>query len=574
MIAAVGILIYSNTLTATFQFDDKINIVDNPFIRNLGNLWPPTGRRWFGLLTFALNYACGGLNPVGYHIVNITIHLLAALSVYLFVRLTFKTPCFSVQKDSLITGEWLALASALLFVAHPIQTQAVTYVVQRFASLAALLFMLSINSYILARLNSNNRCPTAIPGEFGTCLTRVALYAAALFFALLSMLTKENAYTLPVIICLYDVMFISRPTGLLKLIRRRWLSLAAVAGVATVAVLFVQQNYNLLAMLERVKATNEISRHDYLVTQFRVIVTYLRLMLFPTGQTVDHHYRIYGSAVAPEIIASLALLTLLLGSALYACRASRDGEPCTRLAAFGIFWFFITLSVESGLIPIIDVMFEHRMYLPGIGVILTVSALILHLLEKLPLDRSSMRISAAGVLAVVVIALSATTYVRNRVWKNELTLWSDVIVKNPDNPRGYNMVGNYYQTRFRIYDAIGYFRKALEVDGSYAEARSNLGNAYILTGRVDEGLNELMITARNNRFDEIDTGILYLNIAKGFGQKGLPDLALENLNRALRCIPNEPAVYALLGELYRQKGLTELSEANLKKAHQLNPLKY
>jgi tetratricopeptide (TPR) repeat protein len=219
-------------------------------------------------------------------------------------------------------------------------------------------------------------------------------------------------------------------------------------------------------------------------------------------------------------------------------------------------------------------MFEHRLYLPSIGAILAVTAAIVYALEKTSLLRRHVRISAACILAVTVITLSYAAHARNRVWKNELTLWTDVIAKQPGNPRGYNMVGIYYQANFRIYDAIYYFRKALEVDSSYAEARSNLGNAYIQTGRLDEGLNELMITAKSNRFDAIDTGILYYNIGKGFHLKGMPDPAIENLNRALRYIPNEAAVYYLLGEAFQRKNRPEQSAASFNKAHELDPGRY
>ena len=294
----------------------------------------------------------------------------------------------------------------------------------------------------------------------------------------------------------------------------------------------------------------------------------------PVGQTIDHHYKVYSNVFAVEIIASLLLIALLMATAVYLYKASADGSPYLRLVSFGIFWFFITLSIESSIIPIIDVMFEHRLYLPSIGAILAVTATFAYALESQVLNVRYSRKSAACILALTVIALSSAAYARNEVWKNELTLWSDAIAKKPDNPRAYNMVGIYYQTHFRIYDAIGYFRKALEVDSFYAEARSNLGNGYVQTGRVDEGLNELMITAKSNRFDEIDTGILYYNIGKSFYLKGMPDLALENLNRALRSIPNEPAVYALLGEVYTQKNLPEQSSANFKKAHELDPGKY
>jgi Tfp pilus assembly protein PilF len=574
IISIVGALIYSNTLTASFQFDDKLNIVDNPFIRNFNNLWPPSGARWFGLLTFSLNYLAGGLNPVGYHVVNISIHILTALSVYLFVRLTFRTPYFKNFKGAVISDGGLALACALLFIAHPIQTQAITYIVQRFASLATLLFLLSLNCYILARLSVKNNSSTSTGTTYLHNLKSINLYITAIFFAVLSLKTKENAVTLPVIVVLYDVMFISSLSALLAAIRKQWRIAVSLTVAALAVLVFITNTYGLRALFDTFKATNEISRYDYLITQFRVIVTYLRLLFVPIGQTIDHHYKVYSNVFAPEIMASLALIALLMATAVYLYKTSGDGSPYLRLVSFGIFWFFITLSIESSIIPIIDVMFEHRLYLPGIGVILAVTAACACVLESTALNCRHSREFAATILVLTVIALSTATYARNKVWKNELTLWSDAIAKKPDNPRGYNMVGIYYQTNFRIYDAIGYFRKALEVDSSYAEARSNLGNGYVQTGRIDEGLNELMITAKTNRFDEIDTGVLYYNIGKAFHLKGLPDLAIENLNRALHTIPNEPAVYALLGEVFKQKKLPEQSAENFKKAHQLDPGKY
>jgi tetratricopeptide (TPR) repeat protein len=569
IIAAVGALIYSNTLTAAFQFDDKLNIVDNLLIRDINNLWPPAGARWFGSLTFALNYLAGGLNPLGYHLVNICIHILTALSVYLLVLLTFRTPFFSGYRDKPIPDGWFAMACALLFVAHPIQTQAVTYIVQRFASLAALLYMLSLNCYIMARLIAGDRDSTVRSRR-----VRLLLYGAALFFALLGLRTKENAYTLPAAIIMYDVMFIYGLSRLLDTVRKQWRYVASLSALALAFLVFAISRYGLAALLDKLKATNEISRHDYLVTQFRVVVTYLRLLFFPTGQTIDHNYRVYRNAFEPEVMASLALLTLLTAAAVYLYRSSRNGSPYLRLVSFGIFWFFITLSIESSIIPIIDVMFEHRLYLPSIGAILAVAATLVHLLEKTAGDRRRVRISAASIMIVAVTALSCAAHLRNKVWKTELALWSDVIAKKPLNPRGYNMMGSCLQAEYRIHDAIFYFRKALEVDSSYAEARSNLGNAYILTGRVDEGLNELMVALGSNRFDSIDTGILYYNIGKGYYRKGMTDKAIENLKTALHFIPNEPAVHSLLGGAYQRMNMPGQSAAHFKKAHELDPGRY
>lgn len=566
-IVVLGVLIYSNTLTAAFQFDDKINIVDNLFIRNIGNLWPPSGSRWFGLLTFSLNYMVGGLSPVGYHVVNICIHVLTALSVYLFVLLTFRTPYFSVNTSNVISSRWFAFACALIFVAHPIQTQAVTYIVQRFASLATLLFMLSLDFYIAARLI----VVSLASGKLRYSLKAIFLFVAAALAALASFKTKEIAFTLPVIIVLYEVSFLRGFSWLLAILKKWWITATSLAVLLLVASIYAIYIYNLQSLFDRFKATNEITRHDYLITQFRVIVTYIRLLFVPINQTIDHHYKIYPNIFEPAVMASLAFIVLLVCLAGYLLKVSQSECSYLRLVSFGIFWFFITLSVESSVIPIIDVMFEHRLYLPGIGAIIAVVGGFGYVWENTVLvDKLSLK-TPLCILAAVVIALSCTAYQRNKVWKTELSLWSDAIVKKPLNPRGYNMIGNYYQSSARFVDAIPHFRKALEVDSTYAEARSNLGNSYLHTGRIDAGLDELMITAKSNRFDAIDTGILYYNIGKGMYFKGMYDQAIENLNRSLYFMPNEAPVYFLLGEVYKLKNMAEKSATSFKFAHDLDP---
>jgi tetratricopeptide (TPR) repeat protein len=219
-------------------------------------------------------------------------------------------------------------------------------------------------------------------------------------------------------------------------------------------------------------------------------------------------------------------------------------------------------------------MFEHRLYLPSIGAIIAVASAAAYALEK---QNSQICISgkaAACIIFVVTVPLSYATYERNKVWKSELTLWNDAIAKKPGNPRAYNLVGGYYQANFRIYDAIPYFQKALEVDSTFAGARSNLGNAYVMTGRIDEGLNQLILAVNTGRFDALDTGILLYNIGKAFNLKGMTDKAEDYLNRAIRYNPNEAAIYFLLGSIYKQKNLVSQSTDYYKKAHELAPGKY
>jgi hypothetical protein len=138
ILAVTALLIYSNTFSSPFQFDDKSNIVDNYKLRDLSNFWPPSGTRYVGLLSFALNYHFGGLDVFGYHIINIIIHIINGFLVWSLVVLSFKTPAMERASVNPQLKYFIALAASLIFITHPVQTQAVTYIVQRFASLAAL----------------------------------------------------------------------------------------------------------------------------------------------------------------------------------------------------------------------------------------------------------------------------------------------------------------------------------------------------------------------------------------------------------------------------------------------------
>lgn len=530
VIVLLGGVVYSNALTGAFQFDDKITIVENATIKSFSALWPPVDNRWLGLVTFALNYQIGGLDTFGYHLGNVLIHILAALAIYALVTQTLRTPYFKdvVKKASIST--WLPFACALLFVSHPLQTQAVTYIVQRFASLAALFFLLSLICYVKARLKGGRQ---------------FCWYGVAVLLAIAAVATKENTVVLPLVALLYDLFFISGFSGAAAYLqqRRRWLA-GGVALFLSIAVL-LQAKFDLLQMWDKLRATNDISRHDYLLTQFRVVVTYLRLLFVPSGQTIDHYFPVYKTLSEPNVAASLALIVLLVAVACWLTVLTSRRATLLRLVPFGIFWFFVTLSIESGLIPIIDVMFEHRLYLPGFGIMLAVVATVLYGWERCGCAERFRFTPLLILMAAVVTTFSCAAWQRNRVWQSEVTLWSDVIAKKPDNPRGYNMVGSYYLALVRPVEALPYFWKALAVDPTYAEARSNLGSALIQSGQLDEGLNQLLMTARTNRFDAIDQGILYYLIGKAYYAKGMLDKAVQSLDLALYYAPKYMAAYSL-----------------------------
>ncbi|MCK5008929.1 MAG: hypothetical protein KAS98_00490, partial [Deltaproteobacteria bacterium] len=201
-IIILGTIIYSNTFDASWHFDDHTAILENYSIRNLKETALAVGTsRWIGFTTFALNYHFGKLDVFSYHLVNICIHLINAILVYFLVLLSFKTPCLKDNKISHYAAS-ISLASGLIFVAHPIQTQAVTYIVQRFTSLATLFYLLSLVLFIKARLQNQG-------GKRFFSPSHLACYLGSLLAAYLAMKTKEITITLPVIILLYEFSFFS-----------------------------------------------------------------------------------------------------------------------------------------------------------------------------------------------------------------------------------------------------------------------------------------------------------------------------------------------------------------------------
>jgi len=360
LLSLLATLIYSNTFSVPFQFDDIGNIVEYPWIKDLANFFDLSGSRYVGFLSFALNYYVGGLQVFGYHLVNLIIHIVNGFLVYCLVLLLFRAESkdlpLATDNSHLTTASWIAIATALLFVAHPLQTQAVTYIVQRFASLVTLFYLFTVVCYLKWRLVSLE------------ARSRFLWFGGAVLSTVLAMKTKENSFTLPFVILLVEAVFFRSFT------RRRWVTLTPF--LLTLAIIPLSHPG---AMGEGeagfAQETAEISRSDYLFTQFRVIVTYIRLLFVPIQQNLDYDYPIYHSFLEPEVFLSFLFLLSLFAFSLFVIFGSSltTHRSQLRVMAFGILWFFLSLSIESSIIPIRDVIFEHRLYLPSAGFFMALS---------------------------------------------------------------------------------------------------------------------------------------------------------------------------------------------------------
>ena len=372
----VVFLVYSNTFNASFHFDDTPHIVENYQIRNLGNI-PEIlkGQRGVTMATFALNYAAGGLNVVGYHIVNISIHAVAAVLAYFLVFLTLG----SLTEDE-TWAKRIAAYSALLFAVHPVQTQSVTYIVQRMESLASLFYLAALLFFIKSAKCSDS-------GK------RIALYAGVAIAYVLGVMSKEIAITLPVIALLYDYYFIAK--GEVKGIFAR---IPVYAILAIISVIFIvvfivplggfgdlSEESSGIAVGMAPSAgfgVKSISPLEYLFTQFNVIVYYIALLLAPINQNLDYDFpvsrglfempvvkegTVLNIPILPPVVSLSILLAIVAVAVWLFFRYKRTGEPRALVISFFVFWFFIILAPTSSVVPIIDVIFEHRLYLASLG---------------------------------------------------------------------------------------------------------------------------------------------------------------------------------------------------------------
>lgn len=569
LIALLGLLAYSNTFDVPFQWDDQYLIAENPIVKDLnyflrpseasglGDYYSAFKSRYIGYLSFALNYRFHGLDVAGYHAVNSAIHIVAALLVYFLISLTFETPFMHGSSLRKYSGR-IALFPALLFVAHPVQTEAVTYIFQRLASLAAMFYLLSVVLYARWRLASNPPSPPLSKGGTGGLY-----YLLSLLAAVLAMKTKENAFTLPVAIALYEFFFFSGPLRRRIFILGPFLLCLLIIPLTLVGIDTPGDMFDGIAPATR--GYSGVSRIDYLLSQFRVLATYLRLTVVPKGQNVDYAYPLYKSLFDAPVFLSLLLLISLFCFAVFCFYQSRSKDSGLRLISFGIIWFFLTIAVESGIIPRPNFIAEYRMYLPVAGLFSAVTA-GLGLIAVRFAHRTPIKILAA-LFFLFPFIFALFTYARNVVWQSRISLWEDVITKTSNNPRGHFNLALAYKESGLNDKAIEHFLKASIQAPGDLEAYNNLASAYREKGLIDEAIKYYRIALRVNP----EFARAHYNLGAAYVDKGLFDEAIEQFKTALQLNFVDANVYCGLGMAYQNKGLIKEAIYNYNAALKINP---
>lgn len=567
-------LAYGNSLHAPFLFDDVGAVVNNPTIRDLGAraVWSPpadgsttTGRPIVNL-SFAFNYAFGRESVRGYHAVNVAIHALAALTLMGLVRRTLAVPILRARFGAIAAsaGFFVALVWAL----HPLQTETVVSIAQRTESLCGLFYLLTV--YAFARA-------TTVPEGGARCPPR-AWFAVSVASCLLGMGTKEVMVTAPLMVLLYDRTFVAGTFS--AAVRSRVKFYVALASTWLVLAWLVVKSGG--ARGASAGFGLGVNGWTYLLKQAEALVQYLFLSFWPHPLVFDYGTDVVSSigAVAGQGIGVLAMLA----ATIWALR---------RKPALGFLgaWFFLILSPSSSVVPLVtQTMAEHRMYLPLAAVVVFASLAVYHFCGS----------RAPWLMMTVALGLGGVTIMRNRDYRDPVTLWADTVAKRPQNARAHNNLALALQQQGQPARAHTHFARAVALDAGYVtarynwgvalleqrrhleaiaqleaavtrapdhvDARINLGNALVRAGRARDAL------AHFEHALQLQPGAdVHFNLGVASADLGENDAAVRHLRSALRFDARLPEAHYQLARLAERAGRTAEAESHYNATLQLAP---
>lgn len=437
LFAVLACILYSNTLQGEFLFDDLRLILHNPQIK-ISDLSFDTliaaasTTRPVAMLSFALNYYFHQYNVSGYHAVNIFIHFLSATCLYLFIKNSLQLPAISQKYRDM---RWLPSITAILWLANPIHTQSVSYIIQRMNSMSAMFYILAMLLYSKARTSLTGTGKTIL---FILCFTSF----------LLALGSKEIAVTLPFFIFLYEWYFFQN-------LDTKWLKYFLILGGILCLLLLIlyllAPTFFPTGIISSGYSLYDFTLPQRVLTEFRVVLLYISLIFFPhpSRLNLDYDFPLSYSVLNPPTTL-LAILLCAIGLVLAVYLAHRE-----KLISFCILWFLGNLIIESSIIPL-DLVFEHRTYLPSMLLILLAVMLVSEVIRSQSIQLI--------IFAMLITVSSTWTYQRNDVWKNALTLLIDTAHKSPEKARPLYNVACEYAKKNNAKETIIWLKKSISKD--------------------------------------------------------------------------------------------------------------
>ncbi len=552
IVVCVGILSYANSFHVPFFFDDyAIESIVEGF-----DPWMVFEGRYVTNLSFFVNYKLHGYNVFGYHAVNIVIHLINAVFTYRFILLLFRAQS-QLYKNSAVTdarhSEIIAFATAIVFVSHPLQLQAVTLVIQRYASLATLFYLLTLIVYLKWRM-------LTVDNSLNVNFKYVALYVLALIIAFIASITKQTAVTLPIMITIVEFMFFSG-----KHLKRLLHCIPFYAVILVVSYLafavFANSKFDEIddMMLKRLDSgLIVLDRWQNLFTQFRVIITYIRMLFIPVNLTLIYDYPVSFSFWQSRVYISLIVLSAIFSFAIYLYHLAQKKHDIKHadflFISFGILWFFISIAPQSSIIPLSNwQLMEYRVYLPSVGFFTAVITALFMIAQAV----NPKKLTAYFTLPILTISLvfAVATYKRNSLYQSEVTLYEDNVKKVPTSIFAHINLASAYIAAGEIDKAISALQKAKSLNPlfgltHYTMTQTLLASVYTQKGNYAEAARELKETLHY----EPDNADLHTRLGLVYVKQELLNDAAEEFKAAIMLSKNLVDPHYYLGAIYANQG--------------------
>jgi tetratricopeptide (TPR) repeat protein len=567
-LACLSLVLYAWTLDFPMVFDDDMYLRSNPLFHDASSFTYPLHFTEFvnkprsigadpdlatnfvlrpvAYASFYINHLFDGFNPRWYRALNILIHAANAVLVYVLLQLL-------LRRGGLVRSSrlFIAITAAALFAAHPLATESVTYIIQRFTSLAAFFCLLALCLHFLAIARPERAW---------------LLRTGAVVVMIGGMLTKECSIVIPLMAVMLDHLLI-RATWRQALWRA--LPLLLCLPIIPVLVLLTSTAQN-AGTLDLQTALNIVNTKDspqthweYAITQFTVVVAYLQRLFWPTGLNLDPEWPLYHSLFVQPII--LSLLGLLAMITVFWWLRRRYQADLRFGAAFSfLVWFFATISISSGVVPLPDLMADHRTYLPSIGIFVIVACMLDRLRQC-----GVMHTLVPATTAISITALTWATCERNTVWSTAVNLWEDTAAKSPGKHRVWSNLGAAYSDRGDNERALVCFRKSTDIEPKFQNGVFNLSNSLLRLGKYQESLDVTHNLIQQSEHAARNPMVLY-TLALGLATTGKQDEAIQVLNDCVKLSPTYSDPHRVLGLIYKEKQQPHLA---IKHFHQAASLK-
>lgn len=549
IISLITILVYYPSLNYPFQYDDLSNILKHFDIRNLtfkDYFFKDT--RWLGSWLHTIGYKLGEFDPFYYRVINVVLHLITGILIFLLL-LSLLSGLKNNFKNNFFKDKALAISTftTTLFLLHPVATQTISYITQGQLEGLATLFVIAIVYFYVLWTKSKT--------FFAKVLTFIFLFILIIF----STGTKEIAIVSPFLIMITDWFFIAQ--GDWNSYKKRiFLHLIILLTVFGFFVYFHKKeflfqilglNYSVSNNIGNVltkQAYDKITPWLYLISEFKVILHYIFIYIWPFNISVEYDWGLNNSFFDLTVLIPFLILLIFIGLIIYLLKKNRINP-----IVFGALWFFISILPRSSIVPSAELIVDYKTYLASIGLLFIIAWAIVKLIEKLSIIFKSKTLIYIISFIILSFSLGFITYQKNKVWRTSLEFWQNIITMAPQKARAYNNYGVELLNLKRFEESIPYFKKAIKMEENvYWDPYINLSAAYSLIGKLDLAISTIQTALKINPYKPEaynNLGTLYLHKNDFYKAEECFDTAIKLLPHYGKPVYNKGRMYLYQGDI-------------------------